>query len=58
MSGIITKGEKVRQAVRWISEQLKECETRPLSELIQKAGYTFNLSPKEEEELRAFYNIR
>jgi len=54
MSTIQPKGETVRQAVRWISEKHKE-EKLPLGRLIEEASSRFNLSPKEEEELKAFY---
>jgi hypothetical protein len=49
------KGENLRRAVRWISEMRKEEEDRPLVDLIQRAALTYNLSPKDEEYLRAFY---
>ena len=55
MAAIQPKGEKMRQTVRWISEKLKEDETRSVSALIQEAALRFNLSPKEEEFLRSFY---
>jgi hypothetical protein len=55
MATIQPKGEKVRQAVKWISENLKEDEKRPIYRLIQDASLQFTLSPKEEEFLRSFY---
>lgn len=55
MATIMPKGEKIRQAVRWISEEMKADESSNLAKLIEKAAYKFNLSPKEEEELKAFY---
>ena len=55
MATIQPKGEKMRQTVRWISEKLKEDESRSVSALIQEAALRFNLSPKEEEFLRSFY---
>ena len=55
MTTIQPKGEQMRQTVRWISEKLKEDENRPISVLIQEASLQFNLSPKEEEFLRSFY---
>ena len=55
MAAIQPKGEKMRQAVKWISEKLKEDENRSVSVLIQEAALRFNLSPKEEEFLRSFY---
>ncbi len=56
MATIQPKGEKLRQAVKWISEARMEEGGRPLSDLIEKASAQFNLSPKEEEFLRSFYD--
>ena len=55
MATIQAKGEKMRQAVKWISENLKEDEKRPIYRLIQDASLRFTLSPKEEDFLRSFY---
>ena len=55
MATIQPKGEKMRQAVRWISENLQEDEKRPIYRLIQDASLRFTLSPKEEDFLRSFY---
>jgi len=55
MATIQPKGEKVRQAVKWISENLKEDEKMPIYRLIQDASLRFTLSPKEEDFLRSFY---
>ena len=55
MSTIQPKGEKIRQAVKWISEKRQEDESRSFSVLIQEASHQFNLSPKDEEFLVSFY---
>jgi hypothetical protein len=55
MTGIQPKGEHLRQAVRWISGELKEDENKKLIGLIQAACMRFNLSPKDEEFLVCFY---
>ena len=55
MATIKPKGEKLRQAVKWISGMRQENDILPLPELIQEASNQFNLSPKEEEFLRSFY---
>jgi hypothetical protein len=55
MEELLPKGEKIRQAVRWISENLKESKPKSIAELVQRASTIFNLSPKEEQELMAFY---
>ena len=55
MATIQPKGEKLRQAVKWISEKRQEDESRSLYMLIQKAAQRFNLSPKDEDFLMSFY---
>ena len=55
MATIQPKGEKVRQAVKWISEARLEDEGKSIPLLIQEAAGQFNLSPKDEEFLRSFY---
>ena len=55
MATIQSKGEKLRQAVKWISENRKENECKSIPLLIQEAAGRFNLSPKEEEFLVSFY---
>ena len=55
MATIQPKGEKVRQAVKWISENRKEDESKSIPLLILEAAGRFNLSPKDEEFLVSFY---
>lgn len=55
MPTILPKGEKIRQAVKWISAERLEDENKPLPTLIAKAALKFNLSPKDEEYLTGFY---
>ena len=56
MATIQPKGEKVRQAIRWISaERDPESDKKTLAGLVQNASMKFNLSPKEEEFLRHFF---
>ena len=55
MSTIQPKGEKLRQAVKWISENRQEDKNMSIPLLIQKAALQFNLSPKDEEFLSSFY---
>ncbi len=55
MATLQPKGEKVKQAIKWISENLKEDEARSIVKLIEEAGARFNLSPKDEDFLRSFY---
>ena len=55
MATIQPKGEKIREAVKWISAELLEDEKKRISLLIQDAALRFNLSPKEEDFLMSFY---
>lgn len=55
MATIQLKGEKVRQAVKWISTQREENENKSISMLIREASTRFNLSPMDEEFLQVFY---
>ena len=54
-SGMQPKGEKLRQAVRWIAAERLQDETKGLAQLIQQASFKYNLSPKDELFLQAFY---
>ena len=56
MATIQQKGEPVRKAVRWISKEMKGENNTPISRLIVEAAGRYNLSPKEEEFIRAFYS--
>ncbi len=55
MGTIQPEGENVRQAIKWISENLKADQTQTPGKFIEEAGARFNLSPKDEEFLRSFY---
>jgi len=55
MATVLPKGEKIRQAVKWISGERLEDENKKILLLIQEASYQFNLSPKEENFLISFY---
>lgn len=55
MATIVPEGEKIRKALKWISDKRLEGKEKSISLLIQKAGLTFNLSPKEEMFLENFY---
>ena len=45
-------GEKLRNAVKWISEQCKEHPHKPRRQIILDAEIRFDLSPKECEFLQ------
>lgn len=52
---IIPKGERVRNAIRWVSEHLKADPSRAIMPLLHEAAPKFDLTPKESEELVQFY---
>jgi hypothetical protein len=55
MATIVPKGENIRRALKWISDNRLNDEKKPVSQLIQEAGLKFNLSPNEEVFLVNFY---
>jgi hypothetical protein len=55
MPTIMPEGERVRQAVRFISAERLEGDKKSIRKLIQEASLKFNLSPKEEQDLVNFY---
>ncbi len=55
MSTLKPKGEKIRQAIKWISEKIQENQGASPESLVEQASIKFNLSPKDEEFLRSFY---
>jgi hypothetical protein len=44
---LIPHGEKIRNAVRWISEMSKEQPEKKIKEIIFEAEQRFDLSPKD-----------
>jgi hypothetical protein len=55
MATIQPKGEKIRQAIRWISSERLEDGNKSILLLVQEAALKFNLSPMDEEFLHSFY---
>ena len=54
MSTAIPKGEKLKKAVKFISEKRQENPDINLNKLVDDAGLQFDLSPKECEFLLRF----
>ncbi len=54
MSTIKPQGEKLRNAVKWISEKRKENPDTNLSHLVDQVSFQFDLSPKDSEFLLRF----
>jgi hypothetical protein len=52
MTTIQPEGEKLRKAVKWISEERKYGSQKKPAELIEEACLKFNLSPIEAEYLK------
>jgi hypothetical protein len=55
MSTIIPESARIKNAVKWISEQLRESPESPKKELIHKAILRFDLNPNESRFLLDFY---
>lgn len=51
----LPEGEEVRRAVKWIAGNLQENPGQPVQPLVQKAIFTFDLSPRDAEFLIGFY---
>ena len=54
MSTIKPQGEKLRNAVKWISEKRNENTDIKLGLLVDQASFQFDLSPKDSEFLLRF----
>ncbi len=48
---LLPEGEKIRKAVKWFSQMIKEHPDKPRKELLLEAEIKFDLSPKECEFL-------
>jgi hypothetical protein len=55
MSATLPRGEKLRRAVRFVSERLQEEDPPSLAALVNDATLRFDLTPKESEYLIQFY---
>ena len=48
------KGDPIRKAVQWISDERQHGETTNLNRLVEQAAVRFNLTPKDVEFLTKF----
>jgi hypothetical protein len=55
MATIIPESEKIKQSLRWISQERESDKGGNLACLISNAAIRFNLSPLEEDFLYAFF---
>ncbi len=50
------KGEHLRNAIKWISQELKYNKDKETNVIIEEACLKFNLSPKDAEYIRRVVN--
>jgi hypothetical protein len=50
---ILPQSETLRQALRWISDERSTHPNQPLRRIIEDAALRFDLSPAQQEWLRA-----
>ncbi len=55
MGTIIPESEKIKKAIKWISAERQQNPDKSIILLIEDAALRFDLSPKEEEFLRIFF---
>lgn len=55
MATIKPQSELLKQAVAWVSEQMKE-KPGSLPKFLEDAGMRFNLGPKDQEFLKKFFS--
>jgi hypothetical protein len=58
MHNIMPEGEDIKKAIKWISSSLQEKDKQPLTILIEKAVFKFDLSPKDADFLTGFFGKR
>jgi hypothetical protein len=58
MNVITAEKEDVKRAIKWVSESLEENHSQPVSKLIQRAIFAFDLSPVDAEFLTRFFHDR
>ena len=56
MSTILPEGEDLRKAIKWISSNLEDDPGQSINKLIEKAVFTYDLSPKDGDFLFNFFH--
>lgn len=56
MATVIPEGENIKRAIKWVSINFEENENQPVKQLVQKAVFKFDLSPKDAEFLAGFFS--
>jgi len=54
MSTLQPQGDKLKKAIRWISDKRKQTPDINLAKLAEDAGFQFDLSPKDSQFLLRF----
>ena len=55
MTTEIPEGENLQKAIKWISANFEENKKQSAQQLIEKAVFKFDLSPKDTEFLFGFF---
>jgi hypothetical protein len=55
MTTVMPEKENVQKAIKWISVNLEESKSQSIKQLIEKAVFKFDLSPKDTEFLSGFF---
>lgn len=55
MTTVMPEKENVQKAIKWISVNLEESKSQSIKQLIEKAVFKFDLSPKDTEFLFGFF---
>ena len=58
MTNIVSEGEDIEKAIKWITEILEEKNNEPLSIIIENAVFKFDSSPKDADFLTRFFAKR
>jgi len=58
MPTVMPEGENIRRAIKWISANIEENDNQPIRQLVEKAVFKFDLSPKEADFLSGFFRNR
>jgi hypothetical protein len=58
MTTILSDGEMIRKAVKWISDERQTDQSKKHQQMIEEAAIRFNLSPMEVEYLSNFLRAK
>lgn len=56
MPTVMPEGEDIQKAIKWISANFEENNKLSITQLIEKAVFKFDLSPKDAEFLFGFFH--